>query len=449
MKNMKTIFTIVLCIAMICVVSVSELLYCTHSTLMSPGHFTTLLDDEQKLSQLTVLLYGSLADSTASDRYQAIKKYAVNILNKCDQTWVKSQIYIGASGLQKYIASEATTLPTLDFVPLKTIIKESIITEIMKQPQALENVDKVKTVLSILNNKYFSAIIKYGLSNQLVTMLLELAPIQSTGFDRATVLEIIKVYLSFSNKSTTLDQASYSIVEQMAAKSFELDKLKDYFDMGLFLEKAFGDDNPVAAFKTFINRVDTSISLSTKVLFWCFMLLLWINLRFSLIKLLRTILYCISLASIFNVLLSALLINPISSQKLITLFTTAQVSFNNFWVKLWVFLLRDFGFYLALQSVFISIIAGFFYLTTKRLFKKTTNINVKIKVHRFSTWRFTALFIVFTLVFSWWSFSSIAKDTKTFHSNVQKLLRTDINKSVVNGLKEAGGMEFLKYVQKK
>ncbi|MDF2890441.1 MAG: hypothetical protein K0R80_808 [Clostridia bacterium] len=447
MKKLKAVFTIILCMAMICIISASELLYCTHSTIMSPSHFSRLLDDEQKLSQLTVLLYSSLAETTASDRSQAIKKYAVNILNKTDQAWIKSQIYIGATGLQKYVASEATTLPTLDFVPLKTIIRESILAEVMKQPHALENVEKVKTVLSILNNKYFSAIIKYGLSNQLVTMLLELAPIQSTGFDRTTILEIIKVYLSFSNKSTTLDQASYNIVEQMIGKSFELDKLKDYFDMDLFIEKAFGDDNPVAAFKTFINGIDTSFSIATKVLFWCFMLLLWINLRFSLTKLLRTILYCVSLASVFNVLLSALLINPIASQKLITVFTVSQDSFNSLWVKLWVFLFRDFGLYLALQSIIISIIAVISYLIINPLFRKSTHS--KTKAHSFSAWRFTIVLVVFTLAFSWWSFSSIAGYTRSFRSNVQKLISTDINQSLIKGLKEAGGMEFLKYIQKK
>lgn len=447
MKSVKTFFTVLLCIAMICVISASELLYCAHSTLMSPSHFTKFLDKERKLSQLTALVYSSLTESPTVGSNQAINKYAVNILNKLDQDWIKSQIYIGAAGLQKYIISEAETLPTLDFAPLNIAIKETLISDVMNQPKTIESISKVKTVLSVLNNKYFSAIIKYGLSNHLVTMLLELAPIQSTGFNGTNILEIIDIYLSISNESTTLDQASYSIVWQLIEKELDLDKLNAYFDMNLFLEKVFGSDNPVLAVKNFVNSADASISLFTKILFWCLILLIFINLRFSLIKFLRIILYCISMATIFNLLLSILLIIPAFSQKLITPFSLPQDRFGDFWIKLWAFLFRDFGFYLALQSVLISFFAVISYLIINSLFKKSTN-NKTLASKSFIS-RFTVVIVALILLFSWWNFYSINKDIKILQNNMQKLSNIDMNQSIINGLKEAGGMEFLKYIQKK
>jgi hypothetical protein len=448
MKRLNKVIIIILCVSLICIISTSELLYCLHSTLLSPSHFTGLLDKDKKLSQLTALIFNSLSESTAADNNEAyINRYAIDLLNKLNQTWVKGQIYIAATGIQKYIASEATTLPTFDFVPLNTVIKNSLVSELMKQPQTKGNIEKVKTVLAVLNNKYFSAIIEFGISNQLVTMLLELAPIRSTGFDRATISEIIEIYLSFSNKNITLDQASYSIVEQMAAKSLELDKLKDYFDSNLFLEKAFSDNNPITSFKTFVNRLDTSISLSTKVLFWCFVLLIFIFLQLSIPKLLRIILYCTSIASVFNVLLSVLLINPYFSHDFMNQFAAPQGAFSSFLNKLSVFLLRDFGLYLALQSVLISIIAVISYMLIKLVLRKTTN--TKATVRYFSTWRFSLVITIFVILFSWWNFSSIKKDINTFNSSIDKLHNTDIKQSIINGLKEAGGMEFLKYAQKK
>lgn len=453
MKSIKTLFTVLLCITMICVISASELSYCAHSTFMSPSHFTKFLDKEKKLSQLTTLVYSSLTASPREGSTQVINKYTVNILNKLDQDWVKSQIYIGAAGLQKYMASEAESLPTLDFSPLNLTIKETLISDVMNQPKTIENIGKVKTVLSVLNNKYFSAIIKYGLRNQLVTMLLELAPIQNTGFNGATILEIIDIYLSLSNESTTLDEASYSIVAQLVEKELELDKLKSYFDMDLFLEKAFGSDNPVLAVKSFVSSVDASISLFTKFLFWCLILLLFINQRLSLIKFLRIVLYCISMATIFNLLLSVLLINPAFSQKLITLFFIPQSHFGDFGVKLWVFLFRDFGFYLALQSVLVSIFAVICYLIINTLFKKATSIktldDTKIIVHKSLINRFAIVIVAFILITSWWNFYSIKKDMKLLQNNMQKRSNVDINQSIINGLKEAGGMEFLKYIPKK
>jgi len=453
MRSIKTIFTVLLCIAMIFAISASELSYCAHSTFMSPSHFTNFLDKEKKLSQLTTLVYSSLTASPTEGSNQAINKYTVNILNKLDQDWIKSQIYIGAAGLQKYMVSEAESLPTLDFSPLNMAIKETLISDVMNQPKTIDNINKVKTVLTVLNNKYFSAIIKYGLSNQLVTMLLELAPIQSTGFNGTTIQEIINIYLSFSNESTTLDQASYSIVAQLVEKELDLDKLKSYFDMDLFLEKVFGGDNPVLAAKNFVNSVDTSLSLLTKILFWCLILLLFINQRFSLIKFLRIVLYCISMATIFNLLLSVLLINPSLLQKLITLFFVPQDRFGDFWIKLWVFLFRDFGFYLALQSVLISFFAVISYLIINLLFKKVSTNKILDDTKAFATKsfisRFAIVIVVFILIFSWWNFYSINKDIKILQNNMQKLSNINMNQRIINGLKEAGGMEFLKYIPKK
>lgn len=447
MKSIKTVFTIFLCIAMIFVISASEMLYCAHSTLLSSSHFTNFLDKERNLAQLTALVYSSLIDSPTQDSNQAINKYTVNILNKLDQNFIKSQIYIGASGLQKYIVSEAGSLPTLDFTPLNTVIRETLTSDVMNQAKTIENINKVKTVLSVLNNKYFSAIIKYGLSNQLVTMLLELAPIKNTGFNGTTILEIIDIYLSLSNESTTLDQASSRIVLQLVEKELELDKLKPYFDMDLFLEKAFTADHPVLALKNFVNSVDASLSLLLSVLFWCLILLLFINLRFSFIKFLRNLLYCISMATIFNLLLSVLLINPVFSENLIKSSSASQSSLGGFWIKLWVFLLRDFGFYLALQSILISFFAVFSYLLISSLFKKISN--TKGILAKTSISRFVAIIVAFVLIFSWWNLYSINKDIKLLQSNMQKFSNIDMNQSIIIGLKEAGGMEFLKYIQKK
>lgn len=447
MKSIKTVFTIFLCIAMIFVISASEMLYCAHSTLLSSSHFTNFLDKERNLTQLTALVYSSLIASPTQDSNQAINKYTVNILNKLDQDFVKSQIYIGASGLQKYIVSEAGSLPTLDLTPLNTVIRETLTSDVMNQYKTIENINKVKTVLSVLNNKYFSAIIKYGLNNQLVTMLLELAPIKNTGFNGTTILEIIDIYLSLSNESTTLDQASFNIVLQLVEKELELDKLKSYFDMDLFLEKAFTTDHPVLAVKNFVNSVDASISLLLNVLFWCLILLIFINLRFSLIKFLRILLYCISMATIFNLLLSVLLINPAFSENFIKSFYISQSSFGDFWIKIWVFLLRDFGLYLALQSILISFFAVFSYLLISSLFKKLSN--TKGIAAKTSISRFVVIIVAFALIFSWWNLYSINKDIKLLQSNMQKLRNIDINQSIIIGLKEAGGMEFLKYIQKK
>jgi hypothetical protein len=447
MKSVKMILTVLLCIAMICVISASEMLYCAHSTFMSPSHFTNFLDKERNLSQLTALIYSKFAPSTTTDSKQDIKKYAFNILKKLDQDWIKSQVYIGSAGLQKYIVSEAESLPTLDFEPLNTAIKATLISDVMNQPKTLENLSKVKTVLAVLNNKYFSAVIKYGLSNQLVKMLLELAPIQNTGFNGTTISEIIDVYLSFSNESTTLDQASYSIVQRLVEKELELDKLKAYFDMDLFMEKAFGSDNPVLAVKNFVKSVDASMSRLTIILFWCLILLLFINFSFSLIKFLRIVLYCICMATIFNLLLSVLLINPNFSQTLINSFSVSQNNFSDFWVKLWVFFLRDFGFYFALQSIVISFFSVLSYLIISSLFKKS--INSRTLASKFTISRFTAILVVFILLFSWWNFYSINKDIKILQSNMQKLSNMDVNQSIINGIKEAGGMNFLKYFSQK
>lgn len=452
MKSMKTLYTALLCLAIICVISVSELLYCAHSTLMSPGHFAKFLDNDRNLTKLTGLVYDSLEEPITKDSNQAVYKYAVIILNKLDRDFVKGQIYIAAAGLQKYIASETATLPTLDFMPLNTVIKETLISDVMKQPKTTENINKVKSVLSVISNKYFSAVIKYGLSNQLVTMLLKLAPIQSTGFNGTTISEIIKIYLSLSNENTTLDQASYSIVLQLVEKGLELDKLKAYFDMDLFLEIAFSSDNPVLAVKVFVHSADASISLWVQVLFWCLILLILINLRFSLVKFMRIILYCISMATIFNLLLSVLLINPNFSRQLLSPFSVPQNSLGDFWIKLCMFLFKDVGFYLALQSVLIGFIAVISYLIISSLLKrsrKTKISNSKTSANISLISRFAVVILAFMLLFSWWNFYSINKDIRLLQSNMQRLGNIDMHQSITNGLKEAGGMEFLKYIQKK
>lgn len=447
MKNHKSLFTFLICIALIVVITAAELLYCFHSTLKSPNHFANMLDNDKKLSQLTLLVYDGLSEPVEFNMRQAsINRYAVSILNKVDQKWVKGQIYIAATGLHRYISSEATTLPTFDLVPLKAVIKETLLTEIMKQPLTEEKVEKVKTVLTVLNNKYLSAIINFGLNNQLVSMLLELAPIRSTGFDRTTILEIIRIYLSFSNQNTTLEQASYSIVKQMAMEALELDKLRDYFDLNLFLEKAFGADNPIASFKTLVNKVDTSTTFLSKMLFWCLILLLFINAGFSITRLMKSVFYCTFVASAFNLLLSTILVNPNLSNKLMTLFVAPQGSFGRFLVKLLVFLSRDFGLYLALQSVLVCIIAAVLYLITKFVTAKKNKDSVQ--VHRFSTWRFSVVLVILMLIFSWWNITAINNGVNNFHRELEKQRSTDINQRIISGLIEAGGMNFLKYLQK-
>lgn len=452
MKNIKALFTVLFCFAIICVISVSELLYCAHSTLMSPSHFAKFLDKDRNISELTELVYSSLEEPITQDSSQAVYKYAVIILNKLDPGFVKGQIYIMAVGLQKYITSETTTLPTLDFAPLNTVIKETLISDVMKQPKTTENINKVKSVLSVISNKYFSAVIKYGLSNQLVAMLLKLDPIKDTGFNGSTLSEIVEIYLSLSNKNTTLDQASYSIVLKLVEKGLELDQLKVYFDMDLFLEKTYSSDNPVLAVKVFVNSADASISLTVKILFWCLILLILINLRFNLIKFLRLILYCISMATIFNLLVSVLLINPNFSRQLISPFSVPQNSFGGFWIKLCIFLFKDMGLNLVLQSVIISIIAVISYLIITSLLKRSTKTEIsnnKPSVNISLVSRSAIILVAIIMFFGWWNFYSINKDIKVLQDNMQRLSNIDMREHITNGLKEAGGMEFLEYLQKK
>ena len=448
MKSFKTILSALICFAMIGVIAASELLYCAHNTLLSSIHFSTMLEDDKKLAQMTALVYGSLSEAaTAEGNQVTVSKYALGILNKTDQSWVKGQLYITATGLHKYITSEAAVLPTLDFVPLNTAVKESLISEVLKQPQTKEKVEKVKTVLTVLNNKYLSAVINFGLSNQLTSMLLELAPIRSTGFDRSTLQEIIRIYLSFSNKDMTLDQASESIVGQMILEALELDKLKDYFDTNVFIEKAFGSENPLAAFKTFVNKTDTSISFTIKILFWCLLLLMLINSNFSLIRLLKSVLFCTVIGSIANFLLSALFVNTSASQRLIGFVVNSESTFTNFLVKLSGFMLRDFGLYLALQSILITVIAAVLLLLAKLIFSKASKIR---KAGRFTpVWRFNFVLIIILIVFCWWSVASISQAVEQLQNNISAIKSRDIHQQIIIGLTEAGGMNFLSHLQKK
>jgi hypothetical protein len=419
---------------------------------MSPDHFTNFLDKDRNLSKLTELVYSSLAEPITKDSNQVVKKYAVNMFNKLDRNLVRGQIYIIAVGLQKYIATDATTLPTLDFMPINKVIKETLISDIMKQPKSLENVNKVKSVLSVISNKYFRPIIKYGLTNQLVGALLKLAPIQSTGFNGTTLSEIIEIYLSLSNESITLDQASYSIVVQLVERGLELDQLKSYFDMDLFVETAFGSDNPLLAVKVFVNRADATVSLFMTVLFWCLILLLFITLRFGLLKFLRLLLYSISMATIFNLLLSVLLINPNFSRQLAFSFFVPQNSFGTFLINLCVFLFKDFGTYLVSQSIVIGFFAVIAYLIITSLIKKSSKAPIlekKTLANISLISRFTIVIVAFILLFSWWNYYSINKDILLLQESIQKLGDIDINQSIINGLREAGGMEFLQHFQKK
>jgi|GEM_PF-4961627 len=448
MKSFKTIFSAIICFALIGVIAASELLYCAHSTLLSSSHFSKMLEDDKKLDQVAALVYGSLTESAlAGENQGVVSKYALDILNKTDQSWVKGQVYINAVGLHKYITAEAAALPTLDFAPLNAAIKASLISEIASQPQTKEKVEKVKTVLAVLDNKYLSAVISFGLSNQLTGMLLELAPIRSTGFDRSTLQEIIRIYLSFSNKNMSIDQASQSIVSQMILEGLELDKLKDYFDTNVFLKKAFGSENPIAAFKTLINRTDTSISLTVKIFFWCLLLLLFINSGLSLTKLLKSALLCAVLGSAVNFLLSALFVNTFASQSLIAFLLKSEGVFDNFLVKLSGILLRDFGLYLALQSVLLAIIAAVTLLLASVAFNKARK--TRRTARSFPVWRFNIVLVVILLVFSWWSVLSLTQATKQFQNSINVIKAADIHQQILSGLTEAGGMNFLKYLQKK
>jgi hypothetical protein len=232
----------------------------------------------------------------------------------------------------------------------------------------------------------------------------------------------------------------------MASEALELNKLRDYFDMNLFVEKAFVDVNPIASLKTFLTKVDTSTTVLVQVLFCCLLLLLLINVNFNLVKLLKNTFYCTFAASSLNLLFSILLINPLYSNKLITAFANPQGSFGRFLVKVLVFLFRDFGLYLALQSVLLTIVAAVLYLIMKLLFKKAKN--AKAIVH-FPTWRLTAVIVIFTVVFVGWNLIAINSEIVAFHKDMDKIRSADINQSIVNGLIEAGGMDFLKYVQRK
>lgn len=448
MNSLKIISRATICIIMTFIITASELLYCAHSTLLSTNHFSAMLDNDKKLAQLTAIVYGSLSESASQDSSQGIRNlYTLQVLQSTDQSWVKGQIYINATALHKYLTSEAAALPTLDFVPLNTAIKESLVTEVMKHPQSKEKIEKVKNVLAVLDNKYLSSVIKFGLTNQLTSMLLELAPIRNTGFDKSTLQEIIRIYLSFSDKNTTIDEASKNIVSQMIQEALELDKLKDYFDTNLFLEKAFGSQNPIASLKTMINRADTSISLTLQVLFWCFILLLLINSGFSLKRLLKLTLFCTFIASAINFLFSALMVNSLVMQKLITQTINAQGAFSGFLAKLCVFLLRDYGLYLALQSVLLTILSLAAYLLIKFLFHQTQP--AKKTKYRLPLWRLNVALIVFAISFSWWHVTAINREVVRFQKNIRELKDIDINQKIVKGLTEAGGMDFLKYLQKK
>lgn len=442
MKRLKSIYLFALCIVFTVSIAAAQLLYCAHGTVMSVSHFAKLMDDDKRLSYVKELAFSNLEKAEVSKA--PLNQYILNVLQKTDQDWLQRQLYIGSVGFHEYLFSNSSNLPTLDFSAVKLVIREALLTDVMSQAKTQEEIGKVKTILSVLNNKYLSAIINFGVNNQVVNMLLELAPVRNTGFDGSTVKEILQVYLSLSSKNISLDQASYDIVEQLASKALELDKLRDYFDLDIFLSSAFGELDPVKAAKLLISRTDKALTFSVSVVFWCLLLLILLCCGLN-IKMLKRLSACAFFASLLCLLLSLILLNQAAAQNFLSRLVSTRGAFNGFLSQMLLFIIKDFSLYLALQSTVLSLASAGVFLLFKALSKKASK--AKVSSRRFPTLRAAAIIFILMLAVSWWNAAAINSEVKAFRSNMRKLKGNNINQSIVKGLTEAGGMNFLKHLQ--
>lgn len=446
MHSLSRITSFILTALLIVIMTAAQLLYCLHSTAISSQHASRLLENGQKLSQLTNSLYDGLAASSNAEEQDGISnQYAAKILAGTDQSWVRSQLYITLKGVHQYLFSNASTLPTIDIIPLKKAIRSVLVSEIMKSDEAVQNQQKIQTILSALNNKYFARIIALGLDNQLVSMLLELSPIRGTGFDRTTVQEVIRIYLSLSNQSITLDQASASIAEQITADTLRLNEIKDYFDLSLFMEKAFGELNPLKTCKVFIADIDKTVSRAVNVSLWCVILLLLISNRFRLRSIIKAAAFGMLAASVIVLCISLLIMNKALMDGLLAHAFIGNNPLSYMTASFTSLLIRDYGLYLSLQAL----AAGLPCIALLFLTFRVKPADKKEKGHRLFPFvrlslGITGLLLVFVAI----SFISVCNEYNTFKTSLAKLSQTDISQSVKNGLIEAGGMEFLKIIEK-
>lgn len=441
MKSLSKITALVLSVMLIAAIAAAQISYCLHSTLMSSQHLSRLLEDDKKLTELTVTIYASLAASSSSKEQDVfLRQYMAKVLANTDQSWIKSQVYITAKGLHQYIFSEASTLPTLDIIPLKKAIRNVLISEIMKSDQAKQKAEKIQTILSALNNKYFAKIVALGLNNQLVTMLLELSPIRSTGFDKATINEIVRIYISLSNKNISLEEASTSITEQMAADMLRLNEIKDYFDLNLFMGKAFGELDPLKTCRTFAAAADKTVTRTISISLWCIVLLLTIHRRFHLTSVIKAAARSVLIASALLLCISAPLINRPFIEGILSHMYSEQNTLSYILIKYASLFIRDLGLYLALQALITALPCGLLFFLVKG-----GKAAVKSEKHfrLFPAKRLSLGISVFLLVFIVISFISLSNEYKTFSGDLARLSQTDISQSIRKGLVEAGGMEFL------
>jgi hypothetical protein len=160
MKGFVKIYKSILCALLIIVIFTAELMYCLHITLMSPYHFSRLMDNDKQLAEFTTLIDEALSEANSSNSKSSLMTtYAYKVFKQADKAWLKEQLYLALTGFHKYTAAGASSLPSLDLTPLKSSIKELLLAEAMRQPQISEKTEKVKSLLTILNNKYLSSII--------------------------------------------------------------------------------------------------------------------------------------------------------------------------------------------------------------------------------------------------------------------------------------------------
>lgn len=445
MKTLSRITVFLLSMILIVSMAAAQISYCLHSTLMSPQHLSRLLENDEKLAELTGIMFNSLSASYADNEQETfLKQYAAKILKNADQAWVKSQIYITAKGLHQYMFSDASTLPTLDIIPLKKAISDLLVSDIMKSEQGRQRTEKIKTILSAINNRYFAKIITLGLNNQLVSMLLELTPIRSTGFDKATISEIIRIYISLSNENINLEQASISIAEQMTSDILRLNEIRDYIDLSLFMDKAFGELDPLKAIKDFISGVDNTAARTVNITLWCAILLLIIHKRFQFIRAIKSAAWCLLISELLLLSASAFIINRPLIARLLSHLYNARGSLSHLAAGYISLLIRDFGQYLALQSVIASLLCAILIFAAskfkfqdkkkKPLFLPRTKLSLGV--------------LAFMLIFAVIGFVSLSNQYNTFKGSMAKLSQTDVSESIKKGLIEAGGMEFLNLVEK-
>lgn len=446
MKKLKSFLLFILCTGLTIAMVLSSLSYCFHRTILSSRHVGEVLESDRNLSSMTELLYTSITETADSQQSHSLASIiTIKTLRRTEPEWLKSQVYIGVKGIHNYLTTENTILPTLDFTHLNNAIREQLMVELLEQPQGKAKIQNVRTVLTALDNKYFSTIINFGLNNKLVSMLLELSPVQDTGFDKTTLQEVVRIYISFSNKNLDLDEASHQIVKQMTEEFLELSKLKDYFDLNVFMEKAFGNNDPLKALKRIIQSSTKVLSRTATVLFWCFVIYLTLVQKLRLLEAVKSLAYCGIFASITTLLLALLLMNASIVQSLLNVLLQPKGIFDSFSFKLYAMLLRDAGSYLLLQSIVTSLIAMAFAILLRRTGKKP---QTKKKHFNFPIIRACLIVTVFIVVFCWWNFSELQREAKLFQANRTALQSADLDDNIIKGLIEAGGMHFLKHLQK-